>query len=349
MAGTVESMAATGIKTSLPAGGKADPMPVHVPPMLALLSPLPADQEHFGFEYKWDGVRAISYWDGKRLRLESRNGLDITFRYPEFADLGKSIGKRAVLDGEIVALDEKGRPSFSRLQHRMGLIDERLLKKRAREIPAVYLLFDLLYFDRHSIMAMSYEQRRRVLEGIEISGPSWQTTPFHPGEGDSMLKAAKKQGLEGVVAKRLTSIYEPGLRSGAWRKIKLLRRQEFVIAGWVPEKDSFGKRVGALLLGYYERPGAGAGHPRLIYAGRVGTGFDETDRLVLRKALERLHRRTSPFSGPVADSGAVYVKPELVAEIEYREWTPHGTLRHPSYKGLRFDKAASEVTREDGR
>ncbi len=326
---------------------KGEAMPEHISPMLALLSPLPAHPGDFGFEYKWDGVRAIAYWDGRRLRLESRNGLDITFRYPEFAGLGGAIGKRAILDGEIVALDEKGRPSFSLLQQRMGLVDERLVKKRAREIPAVYLLFDLLYFDRHPILAMSYEQRRRILEGLALSGPSWQTTPPHPGEGAAMLKAAKKQGLEGVVAKRLTSVYEPGLRTGAWRKVKILRRQEFVVGGWVPEKDSFGKRVGALLLGYYDRPAKGP--PRFVYAGNVGTGFNETDRVVLKKFLDRLRLRTSPFSGPAPRGEALYVKPELVAEVEYREWTPHGTLRQPSYKGLRFDKDASDVMREEER
>jgi bifunctional non-homologous end joining protein LigD len=324
--------------------GRAEPMPDHVLPMLALISDLPADPENYGFEYKWDGLRAICFWDGHVLRLETRNRIDVTVRYPEFAGLGKQLEYRAILDGEIVALDDRGRPSFNILQHRMGIADERIARSRAAEIPTTYILFDILYFDSRSTMAMPYQERRRHLETLRLSGPSWQTPPYHRGEGSSMMEAARIQRLEGVVAKRLTSIYEPGRRSGAWRKVKILNRQEFVIGGWVPEKDSFGKRVGALLLGYYERQEAKSAE--LQYAGSVGTGFREADRLDLKKKLAPLQRKTSPFSAPLPRADAIYVTPKIVAEIEFREWTPHGTLRQPSYKGLRIDKDAGEVIRE---
>ncbi len=334
-------------KIRIPVSERADPMPRHIRPMLALLSGLPTDAGNYGFEYKWDGVRALCYWDGTRIRFESRNLIDITPRYPELAGLGKSLKNRAVLDGEIVALDPRGRPDFSLLQQRMGIADERAAAGMMEEIPIAYFLFDVLYLDRRSTMVLPYRERRALLEGLSLAGPNWRTTPCHRGEGAEMLEAAEKSGLEGVVAKRLTSLYEPGERSGAWRKIKTIKKQEFVIGGWVPEKGSFGSRVGALLLGYYEQGKGGSGR-RLCYAGSVGTGFSENDRLLLSRSLKPLGRRTSPFDGPAPRDDARYVTPELVAEIEYREWTPKGMLRQPSFKGMRFDKPADEVVREDG-
>jgi bifunctional non-homologous end joining protein LigD len=319
-----------------------DPLPADLVPMLARPGDLPRDQEGWAFEIKWDGVRALAYGEPGRLTLRSRNQRDITSQYPEVHRLNRPLGSRTViLDGEIVAFDDRGRPSFERLQERMHLTSESVVRRRAREVPAVYVLFDLLYLDGHLLLDRPYRERRKALEGLGLSGPAWQTPAAQVGQGDALLKASAAQGLEGLIAKRLDSPYEPGRRSPHWIKVKNTRRQELVVGGWLAGEGRRTDRIGALLVGYYDDDGL------LRYAGRVGSGFTDRTLTDLSARLRPLRREASPFVGRGVPKGAVFCEPRLVVEVEFSEWTRAGILRHPRYKGLRDDKDPIEVRRED--
>jgi bifunctional non-homologous end joining protein LigD len=320
-----------------------EPMPERVLPMLARTGGLPPDPERWSFEVKWDGVRAIAYAQPGRLRLESRNLNEITDAYPEVRGLLDDLGMHeAVLDGEIVAFDERGKPSFERLQRRMHVTSPSAVRRLMGSIPVVYAIFDLLYLDGRSLMELPYADRRLRLEELGLGGVAWRVPTAHSGDGERLLEATREQGLEGVVAKRLDCRYEPGRRSGAWLKVKHTLRQELVVGGWLPGEGRRAKRIGALLVGYYDGP-------ELVCAGRVGTGFTEATLHDLSRRLEPLRRERSPFArGPRLPREAVFVEPRLVADIEFREWTEDGVMRAPSFKGLRDDKAGSTVVREDG-
>jgi bifunctional non-homologous end joining protein LigD len=329
-----------------------EPMPEHLVPMLAKLGKLPREEDAYGYEIKWDGVRTVLYGDGGRIRLESRNLKDITPRYPEVTRLGRELGARqVVLDGEVVAFDEQGRPSFGRLQERMHLASEAAVRRRMKTVPVAYMAFDLLFLNGHSTMDLAYTERRALLEELDLNGPAWRTPDYHRGEGRALLEASKEQGLEGIVAKRLDSHYEPGRRTGAWIKVKNQRSQELVVGGWMPGQGSRQGTFGALLVGYYDKTRAEAersGEPqRLIYAGRVGTGFKQADLDRLLSLLEPLRTDASPFEGRQPPKGAIFVEPRLVAEVEFLEWTHARTLRAPSFKGLRDDKDPRDVVVEE--
>ena len=329
-----------------PADPDREPMPERLVPMLARLAALPPDDDEWAFEIKWDGIRAIAYSEPGRLRLESRNLNDITPRWPEVRALNRALSSHsAVLDGEIVALDAGGRPSFERLQQRMHLSSDSAVRRRARDLPAVYVLFDLLHLDGHSLMGLPYSERRERLQELALDGPAWMTPDYHTGSGAELLAASRKRGLEGIVAKRLRSPYEPGRRSTSWIKVKNTRRQEVVIGGWLPGQGRRRERIGALVAGYYDEP-QGNEPPALRYAGKVGTGFDEAALDELARLLDPDRRATSPFSGRQPPKGAVFVEPRHVADVDFTEWTAEGLLRHPSYKGLRDDKQPLEVVRE---
>jgi bifunctional non-homologous end joining protein LigD len=244
-----------------------------------------------------------------------------------------------ILDGEVVAPDEHGRPQFSRLQQRMHQTSVAVINEGMRKYPVSYMVFDVLELDGESTMQLPYVERRALLESLKLSGPWWETPGYHVGDGKVVLAASKSQQLEGIVAKRLDSTYEPGRRTRAWLKIKNKNRQEFVIGGWSPGSGNRADHFGALLLGYYEGD-------RLIYAGHVGTGFTRKTLDDLLRRLEALRRDTSPFESTPRIPGAVWVEPQLVAEVEFTEWTNDGVLRHPSFKGLREDKDARDVVRE---
>jgi bifunctional non-homologous end joining protein LigD len=327
-----------------PAPEGYEPMPERIAPMLALAGPLPKDDGSWAYEFKWDGVRAIVFVEGGRIRATSRNDKDLGGSFPELRAIGDFLGARsAILDGEVVAFDDAGRPSFGRLQHRLHVGSRAEVTRRSHEAAVSYIAFDLLYLEGRSLLALPYEERRAALDSLELKGDSFATSPsFADRPGAEILSAARHGGLEGVVAKRRASAYLPGSRRGDWVKVKIFRTQEVVIGGWTEGKGARSESLGALLLGLPGPDGLG-------YVGKVGTGFDATARRALLEALEPLAAETSPFSSrlsPAETAAAHFVRPELVGEVQYGEWTTDDHLRHPSWRGLRPDKAASEVTRE---
>jgi bifunctional non-homologous end joining protein LigD len=329
-------------------GARKEKMPEHVRPMLALLSDLPSKKELYGFEYKWDGIRALVFIKDAGLRIETRNLKDITAGYPELAGLPGAMGGRtAVLDGEIVAISSKGYPSFGLLQHRLGATGSKVARL-SEDVPVTYMIFDVVYLDGWSLLDVRYADRREVLESLKLDGESWKTPPSNPGEGEAMFETARVRHLEGVVAKKLDSSYQQGARNGEWLKTKLVARQEYVIGGWMPV--SRGKGIGSLLIGFYDVTAEQAkkrGSPqRLIYAGKVGSGYTDKDRVDLQRALEKLKRPYSPFADGAGWPGAVYAEPKMVAEVEFRGRAKNHHLRQPAFKGLRTDKRPGEVIEE---
>lgn len=317
-------------------------MPTVFAPMAATLSAtLPPDDDTWGYEIKWDGVRALAFGGPGRLRLYSRTERDITAQYPEVHAIERRLGDHTVvLDGELVAFDDDGRPSFQRLQPRMHVTSVSEIRSRQREVPVTYIVFDLLHLDGRSLFGEPYEERRRLLDDVGLDGPNWQTPPYQRGDGAALLAATRAQRLEGVIAKRLTSKYRPGRRSTEWLKIKNVLRQEVVIGGWLPGQGRLEGELGSLLVGYHGPDGA------LTFAGKVGTGFDDATRRMLKERLAPVRIDASPFIGRQPQPEAIFVEPVLVCEVEFAEWTSSGTMRHPSYQGLREDKPARDVVRE---
>lgn len=323
---------------------RADPLPTSVAPMLAKPGDLPADDERWAFEIKWDGVRAILFVEGGRVRAQSRNDLDVTVAFPELADIGKFLGMTTcILDGEVVALGEDGRPSFSRLQRRMHVANHREALRRAAADPVSFVAFDLLYLEGHLLLDETYDERRTRLESLHLSGETFTTTEsFRDVSGREILDAATANGLEGVVAKRRGSAYRPGRRSPDWVKVKSFRAQEVVIGGWTDGKGERNGGLGALLLGVPAPDG-------LRYVGKVGTGFNDRARDDLLKKFRSLATKKSPFVGPLPareTANAHFLRPSLVGEVAYGEWTPAGRLRHPTWRGLRADKKPDQVVVE---
>ncbi|WP_091030311.1 non-homologous end-joining DNA ligase [Microbacterium oxydans] len=301
-------------------------------------------------EVKWDGIRAMGTWADGRMRLHARRGTDITARYPELTADGAPFLPvvDAVVDGEIVAFDAHGRPSFSLLQNRMHLTRPREIEREVIRTPIVYMLFDLLRLDGHDLTGMPLRERRTLLEDViaDLDAPV-QLPPIFD-DVDAALAASREFGLEGVVVKDPQSRYRPGQRSPSWLKLKHTRMQEAVIVGIRPGKGDRESTLGSLLLAVPEPARGVDGSVRLRYVGRVGSGF--TDRILrdLLARLEPLRVKTAPLDGvPAPDaSDALWVRPELVGEVEFANWTPDGILRHARWRGLRPDKEPDDIVVE---
>lgn len=327
-------------------------LPQLIRPMLATPGDFPASQseDQWAFEMKWDGVRAVVYIDGidgKRghggaVRVLTRNDREVLATYPELAGLANALaGHRVVLDGEIVALDAAGRPSFGELQARMHV--QHPGAALLARVPVSFLAFDVLHLDGRSQLATAYDERRTVLEDLGLDGPHWATPPAFEGDGATAMEVSRQQELEGVIAKRRSAAYQPGRRSRDWVKVKHIRMQEVVIGGWSPGEGNRAGRIGSLLLGVNDDEG------RLMYAGHVGTGFSAAVLEELGTRLGRLERKTPPFADDLPRphaKGARWVTPTLVGEVAFTEWTRQGRLRHPTWRGLRPDKGPDDVRRE---
>jgi bifunctional non-homologous end joining protein LigD len=313
-------------------------------PMLATAGTLPARDAGWAYEMKWDGLRALAFIEGGTVRLMSRTGRDISHAYPELAGLAAAVRvSQAVLDGEIVAFGDSEWPEFEALQQRMNISSAAQARVLATQVPVSYLAFDLLWLQGNPLLHLPYSQRRELLDELDLHGGNWQAPPAFTSEaGKDVQAVSREHSLEGIMAKRLQSRYEPGRRSQSWLKIKNVRRQEVVIGGWKPGEGARAGRIGSLLVGVHDGG-------ELVYSGHVGTGFTQQTLSMLGQRLGPLRRDTSPFGATVpADEArsAHWVEPELVAEIAFGSWTKSGRLRAPSYKGLRDDKDPAEVVRE---
>lgn len=308
--------------------------PEFVAPMLATPTPtLPAGPDWW-FEAKWDGIRAVAVVRAGRLTLWTRNRVPVTDRFPELAVLPAALaGRDAVLDGEVVALDEAGRPDFGLLASRNG-------GGSAPGAPLRYFAFDLLFWAAHDLTGAPLADRRARLRSLGLETGAWRVPAHVEADPAAMRAFVERHSLEGVVAKRRDSGYEPGRRAASWRKWKRTRRQEFVVGGWMPGRGARTGELGSLLLGVHDPSGG------LRYCGRVGTGFDATERRRLQAELEGHARRTPPFVDPPRLGDARWVDPALVVEVRFAAWTADGRLRHPVYLGPRLDKDPAEVVRE---
>lgn len=310
-------------------------------PMLATATSEAFDDPAWGFEPKWDGIRAIAICD-ENTRLITRRRNDVTVAYPELHRLhDQVVALDAMLDGEIVAFDN-GVPSFQRLQQRMHLRDERRIAGMAKTVPVAFIVFDLLFIDGHDLTGRPLEERRRLLEDAVVPSERLHLSPLTPGDGTALFSAAARQGLEGIMAKRLSSEYQPGDRSRSWLKVKIKFDADVVIVGWTEGEGNRHGLFGSLIMAVYD-------HDELRYVGNVGTGFDRSaiDEIVDR--LGRLEETPPPFARE--DLGtrpeltrAHWVTPSLVARVEHRQLTDAGRLRSPSYLGFREDKGPEECT-----
>lgn len=326
-------------------GARKGPMPEFIPPQLATLVREAPPGDEWLHELKFDGYRMLCHWNRGKARFWSRNGKDWTDKFPNLSAALKVFpATTAILDGEVVIVDKEGRSSFQGLQQAMGKGG----KGGSGKVPAfVFEIFDLIYLDGYSLAQTPLRIRKAQLEQLFASGKfKGATSPLRysdhvEGNGAQFFKQACEYGIEGIVSKLADSPYE-STRNRNWVKTKCLKRQEFVIAGYTPSKKGF-PGFGSLILGVYDKG-------KLIYCGRVGTGFTIKQRLELQKKLDRISQTTMPFAAKPKDPGlrdAHWAKPQLVGEVEFTEWTADGSIRHPSFQGLREDKKARDVVREE--
>ncbi|QIJ60890.1 RNA ligase family protein [Streptomyces sp. JB150] len=311
-----------------------------IAPMLATPGTLPpaAQDARWAYETKQDGQRVVVYATGDGgLVLRARSGDEITAAYPELLPLGGALGRTpAVLDGEVLALDEEGRADFQLLQSRMGLAHAPArAAHRAARVPVHLVLFDVMHLAGRSLTGLPYTERRARLLELGLEGPFWSTPGALVGHGEEALRATREHGLEGLVCKRLDSVYEPGVRSRAWIKIRNMRAVDVVVGGWLPGKGRLTGLPGAVLVG--QRAGG-----RLRYVGSVGTGWSEAERAELAALLAGLATDVCPFQPRPAAPGAHWVLPRLVGEVRYSTRTRAGLLRQPSWLRLRPDLTPEE-------
>jgi bifunctional non-homologous end joining protein LigD len=302
-----------------------------ITPMLATAArQLPADEDAWSTEIKWDGIRALAFVSAGEVVLRGRDGNDVSATFPEIAaELGAAAGRRSlILDGEVVAFD-RGRPSFSRLQKRMHVA--RPARVLITAVPVSYVAFDLLHQAGRSLLRNPYAQRRALLEALDLETGIVSVPPAFPGEARAVIDASRQLGLEGVMLKRLRSYYYPGRRTGSWLKLKHLLAADVVIGGWLPGTGSRLSLAGSVIVG---RPGSAG----LEYLGQVGSGFTIGELTELTSRLRQLEQPGSPFAEPLPQAvtrRAHWVRPVLNAEVTYGELTPAGRLRHPVWRGLR--------------
>ncbi|HZU43526.1 MAG TPA: non-homologous end-joining DNA ligase [Terriglobales bacterium] len=320
-------------------------MPRVVHPMLATLVDRPFDDQNWLFEVKWDGYRAVAFIQDGKVRLVSRNQNDLTRTYPELGDLSTYIRVRsAVLDGEIVALDEQGRASFSLMQQRTGISHNGRKVKRNTDIPVLYYVFDLLWVDGYDLTRVDLDKRKDVLAGLIATSGILRYSEHFDGTGVALYEAAKQRGLEGIVAKRRNSCYIQK-RSREWLKMKVTQTQECVIGGYTDPRGGR-EHFGSIILGLYDNQG------RLIHVGQAGSGFTEETHDDMWQRLKKIETTKKPFFGPVESNRRTHwIEPKMVAEIKFTEWTHESEdggikMRAPVYLGLRADKDPRECVLE---
>jgi bifunctional non-homologous end joining protein LigD len=317
-------------------------MPAAIHPMLASVEEKAFDDPNWLFEIKWDGYRAVAFIEDGAVRLVSRNQNELTPRYPELRVLPKFVqAKNAILDGEVVVLDEHGRSSFSLMQQRTGIRSHGRQAAPRRELPVVYYVFDLIYLDGYDLRRVALDDRKRLLREVLKSGDLVRYSDHHAGKGVALYQAAKQNGLEGILAKKCNSCYEER-RSREWLKIKITQTVDCVIGGYTDPEGSR-QYFGSLVLGLYNNK------KQLIHVGNAGTGFDQATLKQVSQVLKKHETDKNPFTGPVEPRRPHWVKPALVAEVKFSEWT-HETnegglkLRAPVFMGLREDKSPEECT-----
>ncbi|HEY6442768.1 MAG TPA: non-homologous end-joining DNA ligase, partial [Candidatus Acidoferrales bacterium] len=315
-------------------GAKKAAMPDQVPVALATLADKPFSNSDWLFEIKWDGERALSFVRDGEVELRSRSDREITQEYPELKELPKRLNaRRAILDGEVVVLDEAGRSDFMRIQQRFGVLNPSV--RLQQTVPVTYYAFDLLYYDGYDLRNVALESRKELLRSLLTASERVRFSDHQNEKGIELYEVARQQGLEGIVAKRRDSIY-PGKRSSLWLKFKIVQDIDVVVGGWTAPRKSR-EHFGALLMGLYDAAG------NLEYIGSVGTGFTQELLDSIYKTLQELETADSPFrTAPKVKEAVHWVKPELVARVKFGQWTHDKKLRAPVFLGLQEDRAASD-------
>lgn len=318
--------------------------PDKIKPMLPVTNDLPDDPSQWSSELIWDGQRSLLFWNNAYFRLESRELLNITARFPELrAAAERSFDSAGViLDGVICVSDDSGRPGLIPLMPRIHAPLSQVMKL-AWEYPVRYVVFDILFYNDQWVTHLPQMERRKILERLRLRDPRMILSPMIVGDSRPLLDLARKKGLQGIIMKHVGGAYEAGCRSDNWRKIRVANTQQFLVGGWTADKND-PSRIGALLLGFYNDMHL------LQYAGSVRAGIEDGSHRILFEKLSRLHRPVSPFSSEVPDmQSSMYAVPRLVAQVEYRRWPRGGLLQQPQFKGLKSDKPPLEVTDKENR